>query len=103
MDKIHGLPRTKDFTKWEAPRTSIEDIAHQMGANLSEDELLLVVLVQEDDLNAMRAAGPIKTEYSGESKPLGAFIKELMKRKKSTYISIKKENFSLTLRKIGRP
>jgi oxaloacetate decarboxylase alpha subunit len=102
MDKIHSLPRTKDFIEWEAPRTSIEDIAHQMGANLSEDELLLLVLVQEDDLNAMRAAGPIKTEYSGESKPLAAFIKELMKRKKSTYISIEKENFSLTLRKSGQ-
>jgi hypothetical protein len=47
----------------------------------------------------MRAAGPIKTDYACAGKPLVAFIKELTKQKKSTHISIQKENFSLTLRK----
>ncbi len=70
-----------------------------MGSHLSDDELLLLVLAPEDDFKAMKAAGPIKTEYSGASKPLAAFIKELTKHKKSTYISIQKDNFSLTLRK----
>lgn len=99
MDRIQSLPRTKEFINWERPRTSIEDIRRQMGADLTDDELLLLVLVPEDDFKAMRDAGPIKTEYSGASKPLAAFIKELTKQKKSTFISIQKENFSLTLKK----
>jgi oxaloacetate decarboxylase alpha subunit len=99
MDRIQSLPRTKEFINWERPRTSIEDIRRQIGADLTDDELLLLVLVPEDDFKAMRDAGPIKTEYSGASKPLAAFIKELTKQKKSTFISIQKENFSLTLKK----
>ncbi len=99
MDKIHSLKRTKEFSKWERPQTSIEDIRSQMGSNLNEEELLLLALAPEDDFKAMKAAGPINTEYSGATKPLADFIKELMKQKKSTYISIQKESFSLTLRK----
>ena len=99
MDRIQDLPRTKDFMNWERPRTSIEDIRREMGADLTDDELLLLVLVPEDDFKAMKAAGPINTAYSGTGKPLSAFIKDLMKQKKSAFISIQKENFSLTLRK----
>jgi len=102
MDRIQSLPRTKELINWERPQTSIEDIRREMGSHLSDDELLLLVLAPEDDFKAMQAAGPIKTEYSGATKPLAAFIKELMKRKKSTYISIQKDNFSLTLRKTAK-
>ena len=99
MDRIQGLSRTKEFMKWERPRTSIEDIRQEMGADLTEDDLLLLVLAPEDDFKAMKAAGPINTEYAGLGKPLSGFIKELTKQKKSAVISIQKENFSLTLKK----
>jgi oxaloacetate decarboxylase alpha subunit len=99
LDKIHSLPKTKEFLNYERPLTSIDDVRREMGANLTDDELLLLLLVPEDDFKAMRAAGPIKTEYSGAGKPLAGFIKELTKQKKSTFINIHKENFSLTLRK----
>ena len=99
MDRIQGLPRAKDFAGYERPETSIEDIRQEMGTGLSEEELLLLVLVPDDDLKAMRAAGPIKTEYSGAGKPLFAFIKELMKQKKPKFIHIQKENLSITLKK----
>jgi oxaloacetate decarboxylase alpha subunit len=99
MDRIKSLTRTKEFMNWEPQPTSLEDIRAQMGANLTDEELLLLVLVPEGDFEAMKAAGPIKTEFSGAGKPLITFIKELMKRKNSSYISIRKENFALTLRK----
>jgi hypothetical protein len=56
-----------------------------MGASLSDDGLLLLLLVPEDDFKATQAAGPISKEFSGAGKPLSAFI------------SIQKEDFSLTL------
>jgi hypothetical protein len=101
MDRIQGLSRTKEFMNWERPLTSIEDIRREMGADWTDDELLLLVLVPEDDFKAMKAAGPIKTEYSGAGKPLSAFIKELAKQKKSAFISIQREDFALTLNKCG--
>jgi len=102
MDRINSLPRTKEFINWEPQPTSIEDMRSEMGANLSDEELLLLVLVPEDDFKAMKTAGPINTEYSGAGKPLATFIKELMKQKNSSYISIKKEDFSVTLRRSSK-
>lgn len=98
LDRIHGLPRTRDLLAWDPPRTSIEDLRRRMGRGLSDDDLLLHALVSEDDFNAMRAAGPLKTEYSASSRPLAAFIRELVKQKNATFISIQRENFSLVLR-----
>ena len=99
MDRIQGLPRAKEFLNWERPRTTIEDIRREIGGNLTDDELFLLLLAPEDDFKAMKAAGPINTEYSGAGKPLAAFIRELTKQKKSAFISIQKEDFSLTLGK----
>ena len=99
MDRIQSLSRTKDFVKLERPETSIEDIRKEMGSEFTDEELLLLVLVSDDDLKAMGAAGPIKTEYSGTEKPLFAFLKELMKQKKTKYIHVQKENLSITLKK----
>lgn len=99
MDRIHSLSRSKEFRNWERPRTTIEDIRREIGGNLTDDELFLLVLAPEDDFKAMKAAGPINTEYSVTGKPLAAFIRELTKQKKPAHISIQKENFSLTLRK----
>jgi pyruvate/oxaloacetate carboxyltransferase len=102
MDRISSLPRTKEFINWKPEQVSIEDLRREIGNDLSDDDLLLLVLCREEDFKAMRAAGPIETEYSGAGKPLVTFIKELMKRKNSTYIRIQKEDFSLTLRKSTR-
>jgi oxaloacetate decarboxylase alpha subunit len=99
MDRIQALPRTKDFKKGERPQTSIEDIRREMGTDFTDEELLLLVLVSDDDLKTMRAAGPLKTEYTGTGKSLSAFIKELTKQEKQKVISIQRDNLSLTLKK----
>ena len=97
LDRIRSLPRTKGLLAWDPPRTSIEDLRRQMGSGLSDDDLLLLALVSEDDFNAMRTAGPIKTEYSASGRPLVALIRELVKQKNATFISIQREGFSLVL------
>jgi oxaloacetate decarboxylase alpha subunit len=99
LDRIHGLPRTKDLLAWEAPRISIEDLRRDAPAGLSEDDLLLLALVQEGDLAAMRAAGPIKTRYSALNRPLVEFIRELAKHKDAAIVSIQRDDFSLLLRR----
>jgi hypothetical protein len=37
--------------------------------------------------------------YSGAGKPLAAFIRELVKQKNASYISVQREGFSLVLRR----
>jgi oxaloacetate decarboxylase alpha subunit len=99
LDRIHNLSRTKDLLGWEPPRTSIEDLRRQVGAAMSDDDVLLLALVPEEDFSAMRAAGPMKTQYSAGNKPLAAFIRELVKQKNATFISVQDKDFSLVLRR----
>jgi oxaloacetate decarboxylase alpha subunit len=99
LDRIHNLSRTKDLLGWEPPRTSIEDLRRQVGAAMSDDDVLLLALVPEEDFSALRAAGPMKTQYSAGNKPLAAFIRELVKQKNATFISVQDKDFSLVLRR----
>lgn len=99
LDRIHNLPRTKDLLKWERPQITVEELRREIGPGYSDEELLLLILVSEKDLQTMRQAGPIKTEYSGAGKPLADFLKELSKRKNARYICIQKGDFSLTVKK----
>jgi oxaloacetate decarboxylase alpha subunit len=101
LDRIHSLPRTRDLVGGERPRTTIEDLRRQVGGTMSDDELLLLALVSQEDFSAMRAAGPIKTQYSASGKPLAAFIRELVKQKNASFISVQREDFSLVLRRNG--
>ena len=98
MDKIYGLPRTKEFLNWSPPETSLQTLRQDFGDKYSDDELLLIALSSEEDLRATLAAGPCRTDYYGKHNSLVGFIKEVMsKRTKSTYISIKRGDVSVTL------
>jgi oxaloacetate decarboxylase alpha subunit len=99
LDRIHALPRTKNLLAYERPRTSIEDLRHRLGEQHTDDELLLLALVSEDELSAMRAAGPMRTRYRTQRRPLAEFIRELAKEKHAGLISIRRDGFSLELRR----
>lgn len=99
LDRVNSLPRTKELMNWKPKEISLEDMRRDLGSSYSEEELLLLVLCPEEDLNAMKTAGPINTEYSTYGKPLMEFIREISKKKTPTFISVQREDFSLTLSK----
>lgn len=99
MDRISGLSRTKELLKWKPEEISIEDLRGKFGCQFSEDDLLLLLHCSEEDVRAMRAAGPVKTNYCTGNSTVD-LIKELTRRKNTTYISIRKENLSLSLKRI---
>lgn len=98
-DKILARPRARELSHWEIPEPSIEEVRQKLGgAGVSDDELLLRYVVGEKEIEAMRAAGPVK-EYSIEA-PLLSLIREVAGRRDCTRIYIeKKGSFSLTLQK----
>jgi oxaloacetate decarboxylase alpha subunit len=99
-DRILSLPRAKELSNREPPQPSIEEVRRQLGGpEVSDDELLLRYIVREEkEINAMRAAGPVK-EYQTIMNPLIVLIQELLKEKALDYISIHREDLSLSLRK----
>lgn len=93
------LRRTRDFLNWKPPQPSIADLRRKMGFHVSDDELLLRLIMPEEHLNAMLAAGPLKKEYPGPEKPVVELVEKLLNRRNAAYIRVQKGGFSLALRK----
>jgi oxaloacetate decarboxylase alpha subunit len=99
-DRILSLPRTKELSSWEIPQPTIKEIREKLGGSgISDDELLLRFIVQEEEIRTMRAMGkPIK-EYFTSRNPVVTLIHGLLNQNEKNYISIQKKDFSLTLQR----
>jgi pyruvate/oxaloacetate carboxyltransferase len=98
MNRIMKLPRTKELLHWEPPERTLEDLRHEFGNELSDEEFLLRVLTSsQKDVDEVLAAGPKKYGYPRGDKPVLALIQELTSRKATFSIQIQKGDFSLTL------
>jgi oxaloacetate decarboxylase alpha subunit len=62
-DRILGHRRAKELAAWELPQPSLMELRQQYGITLSDEELLLRVLVPGPAVDAMIAAGPVHTSY----------------------------------------
>lgn len=98
-DRILSTPRAKDFINWTPPQPTLEELRKDFGGNVSDDELILRLLVPEKDIAAMRAAGPSKRDYQirGQQSAAVALIEKLMSQSAGTYVDFQSEDFSITL------
>jgi oxaloacetate decarboxylase (Na+ extruding) subunit alpha len=87
-DKILSTPRAKDFLNWTPPQPTLAKLRKEMGGNVSDDELILRLLVPEKDIAAMRAAGAPKRDYEirGKKSASVALIETLMNQAQGTHI-----------------
>jgi oxaloacetate decarboxylase alpha subunit len=99
-DRILSLPRAKELSNLEPPQPSLKEVRQQLGGSgISDEELLLRYIVREEkEINAMRAAGPIK-QYQNMTHPVVVLIQELLKQKVLDYIHLRRDDLSLSLRK----
>jgi oxaloacetate decarboxylase alpha subunit len=59
----------------------IPKVRRERGPFASDDDLLLAAFYARREYNALRAAGPIKTEYPLASTPLMTLLKEITQRR----------------------
>ena len=100
MDKIMSLPRARELTNWEFPEPTIEEVRKQYGGGgLSDEDLLLRYIIgNDDDIKAMRAAGPVRQDkYVGAAAPLRILIEELLKRRDLSYVSIRTKDLNIAM------
>ena len=99
-DRILGLPRAKELAIWEPPQPSVEEVRQRLGgSSVSDDELILRFIIQEEkEIQAMRAAGPPK-EYVTSANPLFMLIHELLQQEQLGYVHVRKGDVALTLQK----
>ncbi|MEE9145039.1 MAG: biotin carboxyl carrier protein, partial [Candidatus Binatia bacterium] len=100
-DKILSRARAKELAGREPPEASIKEVRLKLGgAGVSDEELLLRWLLNSEEIDAMRAAGPAK-EYLSVRQPLVALIEELTKRTDCNRIQVQKPGLSITLERKG--
>lgn len=100
MDQIMALPRAKELTNWEPPEPPLEKIRAQYGGQtVSDDELLLRYIIgSNEDVNAMRAAGPItQNRYLRSDVPLKTLITELLSRRDLRRVSVRTKGAQISV------
>jgi oxaloacetate decarboxylase alpha subunit len=96
-DKILSSPRGKDFRSWSPPQPSIEELRKSFGAGISDDELILRLLVPEKEIEAMRAAGPPVRDYVIRTNPAVKVVEKLLREGRGRYLRYEAEGLAITL------
>ncbi len=94
-DRLLSMPRAKELAARKRVDTPLKEIRSALGGATDEEFLLRYIMKGEQELAAMRAAGPAR-QYSA-SLPLLTLVKELGKQKSVRYVSIRSGADSLTV------
>jgi oxaloacetate decarboxylase (Na+ extruding) subunit alpha len=100
-DKILASPRAKDFASWTPPQPSIEELRRQFGGAISDDELILRLLVPEKEIEAMRAAGPPARDCAIRADGALGLVEALIREGKGAYLHYEGDGLSITLSRSG--
>lgn len=94
MDRIDANPRTKEL-RAEPGMAELSDLRKRIGANLSDEEFLLRATMPANLVDAMQAAGPPPREYDPATVPVMNLIREVLKRRDLTQLTVEKAGFKL--------
>ncbi len=81
VDRIMGSPRTRQFLNWKPERydKSVEELRREIGPDLSDDELLLKILIPGKPVRRnepKKALTPLTPKWTAPVPPSGDFPKE---------------------------
>jgi oxaloacetate decarboxylase (Na+ extruding) subunit alpha len=97
--KILDRPRAREIIAAQRTPQTIEELRREFGGpGVSDEDFLLRWLLRKEDVDAMRAAGPVQ-EYVTEGDPLVSLVKELVALTKYDRIIISRPGFRLGLSK----
>ncbi|HEU4344329.1 MAG TPA: biotin carboxyl carrier protein [Candidatus Binatia bacterium] len=99
--KIMDRPRAREWSRWQPPEPTVQEVRQKLGAEgVSDEELLLRWNLGVDEIAAMRAAGAPK-EYLTSRQPLVHLIDALSKRTDYKQIVVQKGQTVIALQKGG--
>jgi oxaloacetate decarboxylase alpha subunit len=75
-DRILSQPRAAVLEKWERPQPTLSELRQQLGAGLTDEELLLRALLPDTEVDAMLAAGPIRTAPTSIVDEIAALVRQ---------------------------
>ena len=94
--KILNRPRAREMEKFEVPDVSLEEVRKKYGGpGLSDEELILRYYAGPQFVDALKTAPPRK-EYLDARKPLMKLVEELIQKRDTGHVYIRRDNFTLT-------
>ena len=99
-DRLVSLPRAAELAARNKQEVSLKELRDRLGGpGVSDEEFLLRYIMKgEDEIAAMRAAGPPK-QYFNTSLPVLTLLQELEKHKQVRYVQVERGADSLVLQK----
>jgi oxaloacetate decarboxylase alpha subunit len=96
LDTIMSSPKAKSYTDWQPPQPSLPELRQRFGESISDDELILRLLVPENDIDVMRATPRRERDFAPTTKEM-RFIRELVETSVGAHLHVEGPGFSLTL------
>jgi len=97
VDKIMSSKRAQQLQSWTPPEPTLDEVRQRLGRSLSDEDLLLSALVEEDELKKMRGAGPVSTTFPNPVRDVVGLIKRLASDTDWQRVDIDDSGLSLTL------
>lgn len=94
LDRILRTPAARQYARREPLPPVVEKVRARFGGKISDEEVLLRVMFPEEHVEAMLAAGPMRTEAPSVRQPLVELIRELCARRDVSSVHIKKDGAS---------
>ncbi|NGP08096.1 carboxyltransferase [Rhodococcus sp. 14C212] len=96
LDKIMSSPKAKSYENWEPPQPTLGELRTKFGESISDDELILRLLVPENDIDIMRATPQRHRDFAPTSRQV-RYIRDLVETSVGAYLHIEAGDFTLTL------
>ena len=96
-DKILNRSRARELKQCRAPEPTLQQFRAKLdGTGLTDDELLLRYFAGKDDVEEMKAAGPVR-EYPSVQQPLILLIQGLSKQKSLRHVVVQRGDLAVRL------
>lgn len=96
-DRIVQMPRARELSGM-AGMPELSELRKRFSLGLSDEEFLLRATMPQEQVDAMVAAGPCRTNYNPVLAPVEKLMGELTKRPDVTHAMVERDSFKLELR-----
>lgn len=93
---ILDRPRTREIAA-EPTFPALADLRKRFGARMDDEEFLLRAVMPQDQVDAMRAAGPSRATYTPEAPPILQLLTKLAARPAARDLVVERPGFRLAL------
>ncbi|MBA3743572.1 hypothetical protein [Sporichthya sp.] len=97
-DRILSSPRAAEIARWVRPDPTLAEIRSKFAAGISDEELLLRFMCSDEEVDAMQAKGPIRTDPRRSANHIVRELADLIAEKRQvTSLAVTTPGFSLSL------